>query len=172
VPYCVMPLLYGEGERAFVRLQEEIMKVSDDHSLFAWRDTSREVSNDHYLFEQKRIVLTDCPLRGLLAKSPAEFILSCNNVPLYSNHTSAPYSTTNRGLCIELILLPGLRDDIYAVVLDCADTTQYCGPLGIYLRCLSPPNSDQFARIFPNELQPTGRTCGDCADDILPARTI
>jgi hypothetical protein len=25
-----MPLLYGEGERAFVRLQEEIMKVSDD----------------------------------------------------------------------------------------------------------------------------------------------
>lgn len=27
-----MPLIYGEGKRAFVRLQEEIMKVSDDHS--------------------------------------------------------------------------------------------------------------------------------------------
>ncbi|KAF2201152.1 hypothetical protein GQ43DRAFT_448996 [Delitschia confertaspora ATCC 74209] len=26
-----MPLLYGEGEKAFVRLQEEIMKDSDDH---------------------------------------------------------------------------------------------------------------------------------------------
>jgi hypothetical protein len=32
-----MPLLYGEGELALVRLQEEIMKVSDDHSIFAWK---------------------------------------------------------------------------------------------------------------------------------------
>lgn len=29
-----MPMLYGEGEGAFIRLQEEIMKHSDDHSLF------------------------------------------------------------------------------------------------------------------------------------------
>ena len=28
-----MPLLYGEGEKAFVRLQEEILKVSNDQSL-------------------------------------------------------------------------------------------------------------------------------------------
>jgi hypothetical protein len=32
-----MPLLYGEGELAFVRLQEELMKVSDDYSIFAWK---------------------------------------------------------------------------------------------------------------------------------------
>ncbi|OAL43692.1 HET-domain-containing protein [Pyrenochaeta sp. DS3sAY3a] len=31
-----MPLLYGEKGRAFIRLQEEIMKVSDDQSIFAW----------------------------------------------------------------------------------------------------------------------------------------
>jgi hypothetical protein len=31
-----MPLLYGEGEKAFTRLQEEIIKGSVDHSLFAW----------------------------------------------------------------------------------------------------------------------------------------
>jgi hypothetical protein len=31
-----MPPLYGEGgEKAFVQLQEEIMKGSDDQSLFA-----------------------------------------------------------------------------------------------------------------------------------------
>ncbi|KAI0457300.1 HET-domain-containing protein [Xylaria acuta] len=43
IAYCLlglfnvnMPLLYGEGAMAFVRLQEEIMKVSDDHSIFAW----------------------------------------------------------------------------------------------------------------------------------------
>jgi len=33
-----MPLLYGKGHRAFIRLQEEIMKVSDDQSIFAWKD--------------------------------------------------------------------------------------------------------------------------------------
>jgi hypothetical protein len=31
-----MPLLYGEGGRAFQRLQEEILRNSQDQSLFAW----------------------------------------------------------------------------------------------------------------------------------------
>ncbi len=31
-----MPLLYGEGRKAFTRLQEEIIKVSTDHTLFCW----------------------------------------------------------------------------------------------------------------------------------------
>lgn len=32
-----MPLIYGEGQKAFIRLQEEILRQSDDHTLFAWR---------------------------------------------------------------------------------------------------------------------------------------
>jgi hypothetical protein len=32
-----MPLLYGEGFKAFQRLQEEILKVSEDYTLLAWR---------------------------------------------------------------------------------------------------------------------------------------
>ncbi|KAF2423812.1 HET-domain-containing protein [Tothia fuscella] len=31
-----MPLLYGEGRRSFHRLQEEILKTSEDYTLFAW----------------------------------------------------------------------------------------------------------------------------------------
>ena len=31
-----MPTIYGEGANAFMRLQEEIMKKSDDQSIFAW----------------------------------------------------------------------------------------------------------------------------------------
>ncbi|KAK4235402.1 vegetative incompatibility protein HET-E-1 [Achaetomium macrosporum] len=41
--YCLMglfdvnmPLLYGEGRKAFLRLQQEILRVSDDQSIFAW----------------------------------------------------------------------------------------------------------------------------------------
>jgi Heterokaryon incompatibility protein (HET) len=49
-----MPMLYGEGEKAFRRLQEEIIKRSDDHSIFAWTG----VEDGH---------------PGLLARSPAGF---------------------------------------------------------------------------------------------------
>ena len=41
--YCLMglfninmPLLYGEGDKAFFRLQQEIVKDSDDQSILAW----------------------------------------------------------------------------------------------------------------------------------------
>jgi hypothetical protein len=31
-----MPLLYGEGQRAFLRLQEEVLKTAEDYTLLAW----------------------------------------------------------------------------------------------------------------------------------------
>lgn len=44
IAYCLlgifginMPILYGEGSKAFERLQAEIAKQSTDHSLFAWQ---------------------------------------------------------------------------------------------------------------------------------------
>ncbi|KAF1851435.1 uncharacterized protein K460DRAFT_382862 [Cucurbitaria berberidis CBS 394.84] len=43
IAYCLMglfgvnmPLLYGEGTNAFIRLQEEILKDSEDESIFSW----------------------------------------------------------------------------------------------------------------------------------------
>ena len=66
--YCLMglfdvnmPLLYGEGEKAFYRLQEEIIKSTVDDSIFAWNRT------EWHLNEEKR------PYSGLLALSPHEF---------------------------------------------------------------------------------------------------
>ena len=48
VAYCLlgifgvsMPLLYGEGKRAFRRLQEEIIKHSADESSFARMSTEK-----------------------------------------------------------------------------------------------------------------------------------
>jgi hypothetical protein len=64
--YCLMgifdvkmPLLYGEGEElAFTRLQEEIMKGTEDYTLFAWLAQYPQASGTY---------------RGLLARSPREF---------------------------------------------------------------------------------------------------
>ena len=80
-----MPLLYGEGaEKAFVRLQTEIMKSSDDESLFAWTSDQSHSS--------------------LLARQPSYFANSGDiAVPSHRRGISRPpYSTTNRGLEIAL----------------------------------------------------------------------
>ncbi|KAI5926377.1 heterokaryon incompatibility protein-domain-containing protein [Camillea tinctor] len=69
IAYCLMgifgvnmPMLYGEGSKAFQRLQEEIMRESDDHSLFVWRAKPESARR--------------FPYRGLLADSPDEFVYS------------------------------------------------------------------------------------------------
>jgi len=54
-----MPMLYGEGERAFIRLQQEILRNSEDQTLLAW-----QCSHNSRL---------ERPIRGLLASSPADF---------------------------------------------------------------------------------------------------
>lgn len=46
--YCLLglfdlniPVLYGEGHRAFQRLQQEIVRASNDQSIFAWSNMGR-----------------------------------------------------------------------------------------------------------------------------------
>jgi len=82
-----MPLLYGEGTKAFARLQEEIIKKSDDETIFAW----------HYGYS-----LGQCHHGGLFAKSPKCFK---NCIALDSKRDQEVekkhYSLTNRGLYIK-----------------------------------------------------------------------
>ena len=93
--YCLMglfdvnmPLLYGEGGyRAFVRLQEEIIRHSDDHSIFAWSMGKRRAA-------------------GLLAPAPSRFSGSQHMVPHLFVGPREPFSTTNRGLSIKLKITP------------------------------------------------------------------
>ena len=77
-----MPLLYGEGEKAFQRLQHEILRVSDDESLFAWRNDSLVHS-------------------GMLALSPADFSDSVDVGPKQIMRR-VPTEMTNRGLKIDI----------------------------------------------------------------------
>lgn len=55
--YCLMgifnvnmPALYGEGRKAFIRLQEEILKQTNDHSIFAWGCRNRSVISHAFRF--------------------------------------------------------------------------------------------------------------------------
>ena len=74
-----MPLLYGEHKRAFMRLQEEILKHSDDESIFAWT--------------------ADYPQWGMLAPSPEAFQDSWSIVNFkLAPEQRMPYEMTNKGL--------------------------------------------------------------------------
>jgi hypothetical protein len=77
-----MPMLYGEGQKAFLRLQEEIVKRTNDLSLLAWKHQATNES-EH-----------GC---GVLATSPAAFRSSGNL--LYGSQENE-FSVTNKGIKI------------------------------------------------------------------------
>lgn len=97
IAYCLLglfgvniPLLYGEGEEnAFLRLQEAILKISDDNSIFLWSVTEEEAIKE--------------PFWGLLAKSPTHFSRSPDIVVpcTLAMTTNTPATLTGRGLSVE-----------------------------------------------------------------------
>lgn len=97
-------MLYGEGNRAFTRLQEEILKYSNDETLFAW--SVPEPSEPG--FNAKNRFWTSGG--GLLADSPANFA-NCRNLNPVRIHDQPGLSLTNRGLCGELMVVKLMRDE-------------------------------------------------------------
>ncbi|KAJ4264479.1 hypothetical protein NW762_005679 [Fusarium torreyae] len=65
-----MPLIYGEGHKAFYRLQVEIMKFTNDDSLFAW---STEPLDNHGYSTSEGSSTRGFRFLGLLAPSVACF---------------------------------------------------------------------------------------------------
>ncbi|KAL8831463.1 MAG: hypothetical protein Q9170_005278 [Blastenia crenularia] len=159
IAYCLlglfdvnMPLLYGEGEKAFMRLQHEIIRVSADESIFAWCDS--------------RLIQS-----GLLAQSPAAFASSGDIAPVIFSEFSRRgiYTVTNRGVTFEhMALLPASEyGDVsfsktyleadhfqyadYFAPLNCAWTKDQDTPIILVLReSISVENT--LSRIFSWEL--------------------
>ncbi|KAH7237495.1 heterokaryon incompatibility protein-domain-containing protein [Fusarium redolens] len=57
-----MPLLYGEGAKSFIRLQEQILRQEEDYSMFAWT-----------LQQDNPIADAETSSTGFLAWSPSQF---------------------------------------------------------------------------------------------------
>lgn len=94
-----MPLLYGEREQAFIRLQLEIIKRSDDESIFAWT--------------------TDDDLHsGMLAGHPQSFAESGSIISFMQRENTHPYAMTNKGLEIRMAT-PSHRDGPVELALEC-----------------------------------------------------
>ncbi|QIW97943.1 hypothetical protein AMS68_003461 [Peltaster fructicola] len=81
-----MPLLYGEGPRAFRRLQQEILASGEDTSIFAWSDS--DISDCQYY-----------KCASLLAHSPKSFSQSHNIRRGFATQRIL-FELTNRGMMI------------------------------------------------------------------------
>ncbi|KAF5368514.1 hypothetical protein D9758_002433 [Tetrapyrgos nigripes] len=162
--YCLMglfgvnmPPLYGEGAvKAFMRLQQEIIKVSDDRSIFVWIARIGE--------------------RGLFAKSPFEFRMSgevaASETDTFGGNSS--YTFANNGLHIHLPLMrvPDYPGDQYTRDYDSHHhflASLYCRSqkddrykyLSVYLRRIDGNKGPQFVRCRADELVLTSARPGE-----------
>ncbi|KAI2466268.1 HET-domain-containing protein [Annulohypoxylon bovei var. microspora] len=142
IAYCLlgifdinMPLLYGEGKKAFTRLQEEIIRSSHDLSIFAWKADVNDVRR----------------FRGLMANSPAEF-KGCQRLvkPSFEWNNGGEYGLTSRGLRTDGLIRIGRGEaghvGSYFMSLGCVDERQKKLVLAISLRQYGP---GLFARRKP-----------------------
>ena len=150
-----MPLLYGEGARSFLRLQEEILKQSADQTLFAWRSTSSGADKEE--------------ARGLFAHSTREFqnFLDIGDRSIQrseqgkdnlmrlwdSRAPREPWTVSNRGIRVTgriQDLRPNYeRYHTVILLLNCCFGGNPGRIVGIYLRR---QDGDRYARIRPGEL--------------------
>ncbi|KAK4128751.1 HET-domain-containing protein, partial [Parathielavia appendiculata] len=87
IAYCLlgifgvsMPMIYGEGEKAFRRLQEQIMKELEDDSILAWHLESESPGHDS---------IPDVVFGTVLAPAPSYFANSGQVVVMdHSSHSS------------------------------------------------------------------------------------
>ncbi|TFK80359.1 HET-domain-containing protein [Polyporus arcularius HHB13444] len=150
-----MPTIYGEGEKAFIRLQLEIIRQSPDQSIFAWGSI-----HTHQVFLDNQHSFSDGPkwtseYRSLLASSPEMFAdsASIESVPLESFGEQLTltipvpeYYPTNYGIHIHLPLYRMHGTPMCFALLACRDKQ---GILGLLLRRVDgSPNRYGWGRRF------------------------
>ncbi|KAI9667811.1 MAG: hypothetical protein M1821_000630 [Bathelium mastoideum] len=132
-----MPILYGEGTKAFVRLQEEIIKNSNDLSIFAFHNQPT-----HSMHDSPSASSNYC---SLFATCPRDF-LGCGDLVHTSNvHLNMAFVLTNKGLHFPRADLQiDYQRGLYSLSLNChspkagpwtyAMHLQQVGP-SLYVRC-------------------------------------
>jgi hypothetical protein len=106
-----MPLLYGEGAKAFIRLQEEIIRHNNDQTIFCW---SWPLGLDS---------IERPEWYGCLAPRPITFRDSGNYIPtgVVVGSLNPDFQLTNSGLRIDMPLLVSVEDGTKLGMLNAKD---------------------------------------------------
>ena len=136
-----MPLMYGEGKNAFVRLQEELLRSGDDESIFAWsafsepRDAFKTAPLGH--FRRKDNLIQNIEIYPYLFADTPQRFASCANVKKSIIYDREPSFMTNRGLRMDVSLIPLLDQAAeFVVPLNCVVENPEAGetrPLALQL---------------------------------------
>ena len=113
-----MPMLYGEGRKAFHRLQLEIIRTSNDQSIFAWgcremRQTGSILAEDPSFFwgcDKMELMNQDEFIESLRERIPEEEL---------ADDRLGTFPITNRGIQIWLFLCPQVGDSVFQALLPC-----------------------------------------------------
>lgn len=136
-----MPLLYGEGEKAFLRLQEEIARSRNDLTLFAWLQDPGQAHGSEF--------------RGIFAASPAEF-RHCRKLRVPEEHLQqdVEFSLTNRGLRIDsnVYYISDSVSDL-TLALDCLD--QFPRTVGMWVHIHLTKIGARYVRARPQDFHYT-----------------
>jgi len=130
-----MPMLYGEGKKAFHRLQLEIIRTSNDHSIFAWGCNTINLRTGSILADDPRF-FRDCD--GMELMNRDEFIKYLKKrtprkeLPSIDDQFGT-FPITNRGIQIWLFLRPLVgSDSVFQALLPCRSRPS-CPPVAIHL---------------------------------------
>ncbi|KAL4067442.1 heterokaryon incompatibility protein-domain-containing protein [Scleroderma yunnanense] len=131
-----MPMLYGEGKKAFHRLQLEIIRASNDHSVFAWDPLARFGRTGSVLADDPSF-FRDCSKMQLMDHN--EFIRYLKKyIPEEELHSVeedrfGTFPITNRGIQIWLLLCPYIGSrSVFEAWLPCRFDPS-CPPVAINL---------------------------------------
>lgn len=116
IAYCLlgifdvnMPLLYGEGMRAFERLQEQILQTTNDSTIFLWQLRDPDQGPSETWLQTAR----PNRLGSMFASSPREFDRICHAVSLANDDSSEPQLVLRvKGLRITLPMRPA-RESVF-----------------------------------------------------------
>lgn len=111
-----MPMLYGEGPKAFGRLQEEIIKNSTDHSILVWQ--AWKPGHDTLL----------------LAPSPYGFRRAHNIMSWTQPGIDESFILSNKGLRISLPILESMKNPtLLTAVLNCRYSDNTTSQIALFL---------------------------------------
>jgi hypothetical protein len=136
-----MPLIYGSENQAFRGLQQEIIKLGSDFSIFAWsRPPLANQAESQHLHRY-------C---GVLAASPS-FFSNCRSFTKGRPHAEQKIKVSNGGIKTRMLLIeltPETGGYRYILPLDCSDDPNIM--LGVRLRKCGP---NEFVRENPYEVE-------------------
>jgi hypothetical protein len=132
-----LPPLYGEGaEKAFLRLQHEILSFSTDLSILAW------TTDDEIIYDE-----------GALALTPKSFE-GCEAIVYFSSFVGDKLVSTNRGLSVTVPMIEDSERSMvedpdqwtYTAMLNCRYEHDFTKVIGIPLDTTSLHHKETYSR--------------------------